>query len=91
MITQTALDEEFSIQHHTQNAIGKLIVADMYELEDQFVRRRRRLRRAEHGDKLRPETQLGNGFMAIDCLVWDVVASPRPTCEKRAEWPECRK
>lgn len=75
----------------THDATGKLIVADLSELEDHFVGRRRRLRRVEHRDKLRSETQLGNRFMAIVCLVWDILVGPQPTCEKCAEWPECRK
>ena len=88
MITQTVLNEDFFPFNIKHEAIGQLIVADPCELEDQFVRRRRRQRRARHGDRVASETQPGNGFMAIDCLVWDVIVCRQAACAKHPKWPE---
>ena len=70
--------------------MGGRIVTGPCELEDQFVRRRQRLRRAWHRDNVGMETQPGNEFMAIDCLVWDVICWLRAACEMLRKPPEYR-
>jgi hypothetical protein len=84
------VEQGFSSFNIAHTAVGRRIVTDPCELEDQFVRRRQRLRRAWHRDNVGMETQPGNEFMAIDCLVWDGIYWLLAACELPRKPPEWR-